>query len=592
MYNIYPHQIDKNTGLRPKGAQSQYVAESGYEALGVDSDHCVIYSKPLNKIVRLGPKQINDLMTLSMNLGVSYLDQFSNTGSSIDMNKHELNIVGLKIMDECHNKGAFDDVQIRGRGFWAGEDGTILVNSVNLTDLDGNPYPRRNGNYIYEAAGGNDYFHDTFAADENVGRAIVDLFETFSFANASESALRMVGYLGTAYMPGILPWRPSVMMQGESGLGKSSLGKTINLLLGPKRSNRFTASDTTVAGVVSSIGSHAIPLILDEWEASERTSKILSYNRSASEGIVGVKGSSSGKSVSKSGRTSFLFGGINPPKMEDADANRLVVVKMQARKEKRNDRHFLFADDFHLDTKEELVRLGNGLCARMLRRADELISTAYRIKDMLVKDGFKDRIADTFAPIVAAAWIMLNDAKLEDAQMSEFVAKFNIEKTNESTSLAQGMFATLMNAIITNGTDKTTLNYVIRKYVVSIIEENKKSTDYLENLMSIYGIRAVFDLDKVNRAASELYLLVKNTSNDNLLRLAPEESRKSLDFDGVLMQQPGATRSKNAVRFSGIQSRAVRIPLQIETYLSKEELEADTGGYATEKVTYDLKLTK
>lgn len=565
MFNIQQQQIDSTIGVRRSSSEEGHVADFGYEALGTANESCVIYSKPLNQIVYLSPRQLSDVMSLSMYIGKNHIEDITNVDFDY-IGKNDISKIGHRIIEECQNKGPFSEVQTRGRGFWLNEDGVVLVNSTHLTDVNGKIYPRRNGDYIYESAGKLDYFHDTVEADDNVGKAICDLLSTFSFIQPEVSALRLLGFIGCGFFPGVLPWRPSVMMQGPSGVGKSSLAKNVHWLLGNKISKRFTASESSVAGIIAAGGSDAGTMVLDEMEAKESTSKILAFNRNASEGINSVKGSSSGKRVIRSGRTCFIFGGINPPKMEDADSNRLVFVKLASSAKKRTQRHFLFADDYDLAKQKVLTNLGNGLCARLVRRAEELTQTAYMIKNVMLVDGYTDRICDTYSPIIASAWLALNSNKMAESDVKSFVARFAVEKTTESTSLAQNMFSTLMNSAVRTDHSVTTINYVLRDYVESMIQKNPDHAATQSNLLALYGIRVDISLNLKDLKESLLNIFVKNRHNENLLKLAPQESRESIDFDGILMQQPGAERLDKVIRIGGLATRAIRIPLTINDY--------------------------
>jgi hypothetical protein len=574
MFNITQSQIGKTVGLRTNPSNVHVNAETGYEALGTSGGSCVIYSKPLNSIEYLKPSQLSDELSLSMYVGMDYI--LNQTGSAT-LSKYESKAIGLEIIQECQNKGPFLESKTRGRGFWLSDEGEVLVNSTQLTDLNGNLYNRRHGNYVYESSGSVDYYADTIESDEATGKAVFDMLTTFSFVNPEVAAHRVLGFIACAYLPGVLPWRPSVMLQGPSGLGKSSLSKNVHLLLGSNRSQRFTASDTSVAGVASSIGSNAIAMCLDEMEAGERTSKILSYNRNVSEGINGVKGSSSGKRVTHNGRTCFIFGGINPPKMEDADSNRLVFVKMSRSAKTRVDRHFLFADEFNVSKQQYLQQLGNGICARVVRRAKEMISTSYLIKESMLKLGYTDRICDTYAPVIAGSWITLNDEVMSEEKVLAYIANFQIDKATEATSLAQNLFSTVLNSAIRTEAETTTINYLIRDYVKAAIDKNDKYMAVKASFLSVYGIRIEASIERSDLQNSKLDIFVKNKHNDNLVQLAPRESREAIDFDGILMQQAGAEKLSKTVRIGGIATRAVRVPLNINDYVEFDEEEDKIG---------------
>ena len=572
MYNIKSNEVSKTIGRRLNGnVAHSHKSEHGYEALGTNGTNCVIYSKPLQQVVELTPKQLSEEMTLALNMGRNFIVGHMNADV---YNKYVARDMGLKVIEECQSMGPFGSLQKRGRGFWRGEDGETIINGTTLTDIEGNPLPRRQSSYVYESAGDTNMYYDTIEASESDARAVYDLLTTFNFTDKESASLRVLGWYSCAIMPAMLPWRPALMLQGETGLGKSALSKHMHWLLGSTRSERVTGKRSSVAGVEQCVRDNAIAMLLDELEAGTNTSGILEYNRGASEGIQGVKGSSNFTKKKNGGLTCFMFGGINPPKMEDADSNRLLMVKMDKSKAKvKQSRHFLFANDGDTDDISRLTYIGNGMCARVLRRCDELITTSKMIKSYMLGLDYTQRVADTYSPAIAGAWIMLNNGQMSESMMLSFVAKFKIDKEDELGSLATNMFSSILNIPFKTDTTTTTINFAIRDYVKASVEKNKQITGIKLEQLSLYGIRLDLAMGiESDFSDYELTMTVKSKHND-ILQALVKQSNVSIDFEGILMQQSGAKKLANVVRIGGIQSRVVSIPLAFTDYFTGEHKE-------------------
>lgn len=561
MFGITKKQLNNTVGLRSSGnTTNAHVRTQGYEPLGTSGDKCVIYSNTLNKIVELSPRDVVDPSKLAMCVGLGYVcNQLNITDSEFFSKGRNF---GMTMIEECQHKGPISAIKARGRGFWMSNDGVLLVNSIKLTDTDGNEFSRRQGEYVYTSEGDLGFYPDTIAATEIEGRAVFDMFHSFSFKNKEAAALILSGFTVAALFPGVLPWRPSVFLKGRSGSGKSTLTKTVHELLGTKRSYRFTAKTTSTAGIIQMLGNDAVTCILDEMEGSSSTSKLLEYNRNVSEGITGVKGTSHGTAMTADGRTCFLFGAINPPKMDDADANRLLMVEMNELRRDNREKHFLIYDEFNQESKKTLQRIGQGLSMRALKRVDEMISTAYRIKEAMYDMGYSDRICDTYSPAIAGAWILLNDAEMTDSDISSYISKFNIAKETEAVSLANNLYQSIFNTAIKTDTCTTTLNFLIHDYIKSIKEKNHVLKDTSEYTLALYGIRLSID-------DSKLTMLIKGKNNESLIKLMGGD--KAIDIDGILMQMPGAFKLDKTVRIGGVTTRAISIPLNIDDYYTSEK---------------------
>jgi hypothetical protein len=177
----------------------------------------------------------------------------------------------------------------------------------------------------------------------------------------------------------------------------------------------------------------------------------------------------------------------------------------------------------------------------------------------------------------------LNSHELSDEELPSFVAKFDIERVVESSSLAVNMFTTIMNNAMKVDTETTTLSFIIRDYLEGVKTRNKVMIGSADGKLSLYGIRAEIE-------GAKIVLYVRARHNEQLASLAPRSDREAIDFEGILLQQPGAHKVAKSMRIGGIVTRAVAVPLDVSDFYEESEEKGTSVVELVKRTMTDLEF--
>ena len=350
--------------------------EEGYHPLGMESGKggepiVVLWSKRNGKMVRMDTTDMSKQATWLGVFGPSYArENWPKRNKEGEITSIDLLAAQSEIFSACQAKKEWSSSRERGGGVWAEEDG-LFINAreglfrcdsdngfVELSDehrhIHRNIYPRAGDFSIgIEAdnitrdflAGALDFEQQKMDID-----TLIRHFQQWGGMSEFHSAPAMLlaGWIAASSVLGALTARPSMMISGESGAGKSVLAEHISEVLGKTALRIDDGASATEPGIRQKLGKDSRALLLDEAEpgssnasvSMQRSSnlrRILNLLRAAyqtsdsenTDSVASLKGSSDGKAVDYSLRTSAILFAIGKPDLEQADLNRTIMVELR-----------------------------------------------------------------------------------------------------------------------------------------------------------------------------------------------------------------------------------------------------------------------
>lgn len=315
------------------------------------------------------------------------------------------------ILDACVSRDYNQD-NVRGRGAWAEKDGRICYHNGQETigefDLC-RLYLRRPR-------------HDIGITGPEATAAECERIHEVTRGLSFETQLdhvRLMGWSFLAPFAGALPWRPAILLTGESGSGKSTiLDYAVNPLSAPLQ---ISGGESTEAGVRQRVGVDSSAVVIDEAETDtekkrrnrEALFSLMRMSTSDDAPIV-AKGTIDGKGQSFQMRSMFLFAAISPEVTATADDNRIFrvnLIKPDSSTWKEQAR----------DLREAITQtVCAGVRARTWARLRAIVTAARRLTPAVQELSGRDaRFSLAEAMLHAAYWIVLRDREgLDDVEFS------------------------------------------------------------------------------------------------------------------------------------------------------------------------------
>jgi hypothetical protein len=309
----------------------------------------------------------------------------------------------------CSRKGFFSpDDKMRGRGAWTFRSGNLLYHAGDSI------WKCEKGKFVEMPTGVHEgmlYPHlsalpapwtEEITPADNPARTLLAGFRRSKWTRPDIDPILLLGWIGGAYLGGALAWRPSALLIGDKGTGKSTLQDTLKALFGEAL---FHSSDSTAAGIYQAMGHDSRAVALDEMEPGmdpRKAANIADLMRTSASGAIGRRGSSGGAASAFQMRSAFLFSAINNPLHSAADLSRVAVLRMWP-----FDADSVKGEDINTETTGPMI------LAQMMRAwGDNGIGfrTQYRrFAEALAQGGHDKRGQDTYGTLLACAAMMLGD---------------------------------------------------------------------------------------------------------------------------------------------------------------------------------------
>ena len=309
----------------------------------------------------------------------------------------------------CSRKGFFSpNDKMRGRGSWTFRSGNLVYHAGDALWVCEKGKFRELPTGVHE---GNLYPHlsalpgpwtEAITAEDNPARALLLGFRKSKWLRPEVDPVLLLGWIGGGYLGGALDWRPSALLLGDKGTGKSTLQNTLKVLFADAL---FHSSDSTAAGIYQAMGHDSRAVALDEMEPgmdARKASNIADLMRTSASGAIGRRGSSDGTANAYQMRSAFLFSAINIPLHTAADLSRVAVLRMMP-----------FDKDSERPEPINAETAGPKVLAQMMRAWGDN-GAGFRMQydrfaKALAEGGHDKRGQDTYGTLLACAAMMLGD---------------------------------------------------------------------------------------------------------------------------------------------------------------------------------------
>lgn len=359
--------------VKRRNLEQEALLNEGYVPLGMERGAggepvAAVWSRANGCVVHLAPSGLSNQAMINATFGPNFSRA---KWPKFDRNA---NITGLdlfaaqgEILTNCQARPNWSSTRERGGGVWNEKDGLIINCREGLLHCDHAGTftalvddDRFAGNSVYPRTDAYSIAINTLTEeflsrlrDTECQRAdaavLVDHLKQWGGLGADDGlpAQLLAGWMLSQSFLGALPARPSVIVSGESGGGKSVLSEHISIFFGKTALRIDDGSSTTEPGVRQRLGNDARTLLLDEAEPGSSNAQVgqqragnlrrilnllrAAYSTSDSEttdSVAALKGSASGRAVDYSLRTAAVLFAIGKPDLEQADINRSIHLEI------------------------------------------------------------------------------------------------------------------------------------------------------------------------------------------------------------------------------------------------------------------------
>lgn len=234
------------------------------------------------------------------------------------------------LIQKSQEVGVFDIARVRGRGLYEESTGFVLHKGsklLHLKDWREQDLSEIESYYIYDPKAETKL--ETATPESSLIPTMLASLEEFAWSDKSD-AIMLLGWMLTAPLSGCLAWRPHMAITSEAGTGKSTMLECVTKVM--RSFAPLMSTNITEAGLRQSLGSDAIPVILDEVDSNsfdeKSFDKLMTLFRMASSGGEVIKGTPNGRSLRYIAQFSGIIAGVNLPVMKHADRTRFCILNM------------------------------------------------------------------------------------------------------------------------------------------------------------------------------------------------------------------------------------------------------------------------
>lgn len=461
-------------------------------------------------------------------------------------------------MRGCERRGIYSPDRERGRGAWY-DQGRAVLHLGNRLLVDGQhcAISGHDSRFIYTRQAPLEHGADSAPADDSAAMDVFELFEQLNWVKPIHAQM-LAGWCLLAPICGALSWRPHIWLTAQRGAGKSWVqDHIIEPLLGPAA--LMVQGSTTEAGIRQKLKQDARPIVFDEAESEDHRSQnrmqtVIELARQSSSDSTAeiIKGTVNGSGMAFRMRSMFLLGSVNVSLSQAADESRFSVLAL-----KSPDKTPEESERFAQFSKRVDNTLTPEACAAMRARAYRLMPVirancktfARAVAEVLGSQRLGDQVGTLIAG--ACAYHRDDEITLEEARKWVVGMDFSDAKEQEQVSDEENCLQRILQSQVQFDSEKGQMKRSIGELVDCASGHN--SIGWLTQS------EANDTLKRYGMMIEGSFLLVSNTHAE--LKRLLSDTPWGAGWRRILGRIEGAEGIEQPVRFAGVKTRSIRIPL-------------------------------
>ncbi|MEO7904661.1 MAG: hypothetical protein ABIR91_02610, partial [Candidatus Saccharimonadales bacterium] len=269
-----------------------------------------------------------------------------------------------------------------------------------------------------------------------------------------------------------------------------------------------------------------------------------------------VKGTASGVGMAFRMRSMFFLGSVNVTLSQAADESRFTVIQL-----KTPDKSPDSVQQFHDFSRDVVVTLSEERCAKIRARSYRMIpiirKNAKVLAQAVAEQVGSQRVGDQIGTLIAGAISLINDGEITLEEARSWAKKVDLSEAREAEQASDedSCFAAIMQAHIAVNTGRGTDRYTFAELVIAAAGLSATpglDYDFAAKTIARHGV--VYD-------ELEKCIYVSNTHSEiaRILRDTPWAG----GWRRILARLPGAEPNGKSVRFAGVVSKSVSVPIGV-----------------------------
>jgi hypothetical protein len=327
------------------------------------------------------------------------------------------------LMRKCHARGLYDaNAPLRGLGVWRWKDSAV-VNAGSAIWHSGKWHAPglQLGGATYIARPRIEKPEMEQDLDPEKIEELRRSFNMWSYSEEGDADL-LFGWMGASLLGGYPRWRAHVLIIGERGTGKTSLGEHCSSCLGDQG---VSLNDYTEGGLRQTLQNEARTTWLDEAETgsdvqSSRMAAVIRLlrNLSGEKGARITRGSANQQAMNSTVTGCMLLTAIHSPPLEPQDRSRIITMNLNKPTQGESSSQDL------LHYKAMAQAMSPALRGHAVRHAKHFSEAFELYHKILLTHGCDGRQADLYATSLAGRSILLDKEVPTIDEAHAFVKKY------------------------------------------------------------------------------------------------------------------------------------------------------------------------